>query len=146
MHSKTENYSVMRTLAASTTKMALSLCSIRVASVGTVVNFTPGPIYSRWKSLSTHRIWSWVGPRANPASYSRCCTLKPWIHSNLQAAPFNVHISNIIFIHWKTCDYSTYWEWQKGWRIVSYNWALPDGVPVRHEMCRSLEIKALLWF
>ena len=111
-----------------------------------VVNFTPRPIYSRGKSLSTHRIWSWVGSRDNPVSYSRCCTLKQWTHSNLYAAPFNVHISNIIFIYWQTWDYSTYWEWQKGWRIVSYNWELPDGVPVRHEACRSLGIKKLLWF
>jgi len=64
-------------------------------------------------------------------------------HSDLRAVLFTVQLSIFIFIHWRTCDNSTYWGWQKSCTIVLYNCALPDDRPVRPETCRILRIKTL---
>jgi hypothetical protein len=48
------------------------------------------------------------------------------------------HIYISIFILWWTRDNYIHWEWQKGWKIVLCNYALPHDGPVRLETCWSL--------
>jgi hypothetical protein len=43
--------------------------------------------------------------------------------------PITVNVSISILIHWRTCENSMYWGWKKGWKIVLYNFSLPNDGP-----------------